>query len=512
MNSSSRTPPLLSLHGVSKRFGSVAALVDVELEFNSGEIHAVLGENGAGKSTLMNALYGLVPIDAGVIRLHGEPVHFRSPIDARRAGIGMVHQEFALVDALSVAENLTLSLSPPGAFLWARDAVAVTATRMASEIGLELANLNAQVATLPVGARQRIEILKALAGGSRILILDEPTAVLTPGETAQLFGVLRRLRRGGTAVLFITHKLREVTDIADRVTVMRGGRIVAHARRQDVSEADLSQLMVGTLPHSSRQRQRVAAHHIPRLRIDQLSVVDERGVPALRELTLAVRPGEVFGVAGVDGNGQWELFETLTGLRRPALGRIAVDGKPLVEFDPAAMIAAGIGNIPPDRHRQGAVLAMSVQENAVLNSVILRRSARGPFLHQRANRRFAEGLIDRYAIRAESLEAPVSTLSGGNLQRLIAARALALEPKVLVAFNPTRGLDIAGAQAVYAALDTALRRGTAALLISTDLDEILTLSDRIAVLYRGQLSETLHPPFAPEHLGAMLAGSGLAPT
>ncbi len=508
MGRSPSSAPLLSVHGVSKHFGRVQALADVDLRFHAGEIHAILGENGAGKSTLMNAIYGLIALDAGTVRMRGDAVRFRTPSEARRAGIGMVHQDFALVDALSVAENLALGLSRTSRLWWNRRRVCDAARRLAGDIGFDLGDLDAPAGSLAVGARQRLEIVKALAHDPTVLILDEPTAVLTPAETAQLFRVLQNLRSRGTAILFITHKLREVMEVADRVTVMRRGRVVAEAARAEVTPTQLAGLMVGALPPARNRRgHRAASDGSPQLRIECLSVAGERGPPALRDVNLEVRAGEIFGIAGVDGNGQSELFEVLTGLRRPAGGTVVVGGHRLTQFHPAAAIAAGIAHVPPDRRRQSVVGQMSLRENAVLNRVLLRRLARGPFLHPAASRRVARELVERYAIVADSLEAPATTLSGGNLQRLIVARALAVEPRLLVAFNPTRGLDVAAARAVYDAFDAALQRGAAVLLISTDLDEILEMSDRVAVLYRGCLSAALHAPVSTEQLGLMMAGA-----
>ncbi len=504
--------PVLSLRGICKYFGSVAALVDVDLDVCAGEVHAVLGENGAGKSTLMNAIYGLVGPDGGSLRLRGEPVRFASPRDARRAGIGLVHQEFALIDALSVAENLALSVCPSSGWLWRRADVAAAAQRVAAELGLVLGDLDAPVGALPVGHRQRIEIVKALAGDTRIVSLDEPSAVLTPAEVAQLFAVLDRVRRGGTAVLFITHKLAEVMAIADRVTVMRRGRVVARAQRSDVTAAQLARLLVGPLdapvpapPPPATTRDAPARHELARV-----SAVDDRGLPALDGVGLTVRGGEVFGVAGVDGNGQAELFEVLAGVRTPSAGTVAVGGAPVRRFDPAAMSAAGIACVPPDRQRQGVVAAMSVRENVVLNAVLLRRLSPGLLTRPAAEAAAAQAMVDAYAIKVASLEAPVRNLSGGNVQKLIVARALALEPRVLIAANPTRGLDVAASQAVYAALDRALAGGAAVLLISTDLDEILLRAHRVAVLYRGRLSDVLERPFPTTRLGALMAGSSEA--
>ena len=499
---------VLALRGVAKRFGAVAALGGVDLDARRGEVHAVLGENGAGKSTLMKIAYGLLAPDAGAIEIDGQPTRFASALDARRAGIGMVHQEFAMVDALSVAENLALSLSPPGEWRWRRDRVAAAATKLADAVGLDLGDLDAPVGSLPVGQRQRIEIVKALAGETRILILDEPTAVLAPAEVRSLFEVLARLRAAGTAVLFITHKLGEVMAIADRITVMRHGQVVGCVERRAVDEAELARLMVGMLSRAGDGVRPPADETPVALRIERISASGGGGRPVLRDVSLAVRAGEIVGIAGVDGNGQEELFEVLTGLRSPTGGTIAVGGIPLTRAEPAAAIAAGVGCIPPDRLRQGVIAEMSIADNAALNVRLLR--AGGVFLHPQALHDAAQAMVRDYAIKAGDLAAPARSLSGGNMQKLIIARALATAPRVLIAANPTRGLDIAAAEAVYTALDAALGRGAAMVLISTDLDEIVARAHRAAVLYRGQLSVPLERPFPVERLGLMLAGSAAA--
>lgn len=500
---------LLTLRGVGKSFDTVTALAEVDLDLCAGEVHAILGENGAGKSTLMKVIYGLLRPDAGTLLIDGVAQRFASALDARRAGIGMVHQEFALVDALSGVENLALSLTPPGAMVLRRTAVAASARRLAAQLGLELGDLDAPVGLLPVGLRQRLEIVKALAGDTRVLILDEPTAVLTPGEVRQLFVVLDRLRSAGRAVLFITHKLAEVTAMADRVTVMRRGRVVARARRGEFTEGSLAEAMVGQLDTAARSPDSAPSDGPPQLIVDALSADDDRGVRRLRAVSLQVRAGEIFGIAGVDGNGQAELFEVLSGLRPPTSGRIAVGGQPVPHFAPAALLAAGVACVPPDRLRFGVVPAMSVQDNASLNVRLLRRTARW-WLDPTALRAAATTLVERYAITTAGLDIPAGSLSGGNVQKLVVGRALALEPRVLIAANPTRGLDVAAAQAVYAAFNTALARGTAVLLISTDLDEIVGRCHRLAVLSGGQLSPVLERPFATEQLAALMGGAAEA--
>lgn len=498
---------MLSLRGITKRFGRTEALNNVTVDFRGGEIHAILGENGAGKSTLVNVIYGLVRPDRGSLFLDGRRTEFHGPIDARRAGIGMVHQEFALVDALSVAENLAVALSPPRTWILRRDCIHAGAARLAREVGLDIGSLTAPVRTLPVGMRQRIEIVKALAGDTRILILDEPTAVLTPAEITTFFGVLDQLRSSGRTVLFITHKLQEVMDVADRVTVMRRGRLVQTIERHATTKAELAELMIGRLAPPAARPPRPRGHvAAPALCITGLSVTDERGVAVLSDVAMRLDVAEILAVAGVDGNGQSELFQVLAGLRRPERGTIEIAGTPPARHDPPSMIAAGVACVPPDRQRYGIVREMSVQDNAILNITLLHRLSRGPFLPAAPRREAARALVDRYAVRTSALDAPAAHLSGGNVQRLIVARALETHPRVLVAFNPTRGLDVAASQALYDALHTAAARGTAVLLISTDLDEILDLADRVTVLCRGRLSETFGRPFPVDRVGWLMAG------
>lgn len=498
--------PLLSLRGVCKRFGDLAALVDVDLEVMAGEVHAVLGENGAGKSTLMRVIYGLVRPDAGTITVRDRPVRFAHPRDARQAGIGMVHQELALFDALSVGENLARALCPEARWwLWPAT-IAAAAQRISGELGVDLGDLARPAGTLPIGRRQMLEIVRALAGDPAVLILDEPTAVLTPSEVAQLTTVLGRLRRHGTAVLFITHKLHEVMAIADRITVMRRGRVVARVDAGRAREPELAELMVG--PLAVRDRTVPTSARGPAvLRLERLSATDDRGVVTLEEVDLTLHRGEVFGIAGVDGNGQTELFEVLAGLRAPRAGTITASGTALAGGDPAAMAAAGIACVPPDRMRQGVIADMSVRENAILHAALLRRLAPGVLTRPAAERAFAEDLVDTYAIRAPSVEVPVRILSGGNVQKLVLARTLALRPHALVAVNPTRGLDVRAAEDVHAAIAATLRRETGVLLISTDLDELIARAHRIAVLYRGRLSRAFERPFAAAQIGALMAGS-----
>jgi ABC-type uncharacterized transport system ATPase subunit len=497
-------PPLLAVRDLSKRFGNTPALDGVSLEFRAGEIHAVLGENGAGKSTLMHILAGICGPDAGTVLLDGRPVVFNFPRAARDAGIGMVHQHFTLVETLTVAENLTLSSPQQTGWRYDSAAVAAEARALAEHVGLDLSPPESTVAELPVGARQRIEILKALAHAARVLILDEPTAVLTPQEVRKLFAMLRELRAQGRLIIFITHKLREVRECADRVTIMRRGCVVGTFDPASLGENEMAERMIGdVVPARPCVAERARGDVV--LNVAQLSARDERDLPALLDVSFAVRAGEIFGIAGVDGNGQRELFEVLAGLRPPAGGAVSVRGSPVTDFTPRALLAAGIGHIPPDRQRDGLVLPMTVQENFLLSRTLLDRCSRRGLLKAKAARNLSAEAARSSDVRGD-LDEPARSLSGGNQQRVVVARALAQRPAVLVAANPSRGLDIAATRAVADALLDSAGDGCAVVLISTDLDEVLDLSDRVAVLSRGRLSPALEPPIDIEQLGLLMAG------
>jgi simple sugar transport system ATP-binding protein len=499
---------LLSLRDISVHYGSLHALSGVGMDLAAGEIRAILGENGAGKTTLMNVVYGLVPA-AGEIRWLGHPVRIDRPAVARRLGIGMVHQEFSLIDALTVTENLALAGAERSALLDYR-AVREQAQRRARDVGLVIGDMDARAGALPVGVRQRVEILKALMRDVHLLILDEPTAVLTPGETEQLFTVLRGLRDGGVAILLITHKLGEVMSLCDSVTVLRGGRVVAQRQCADASEGELANLMVERALQD-RPAPRIPAAAGPSiLRAAGIAVRDEQGAIRLDGLDLEIGAGEIVGVAGVDGNGQKELFEVLSGLRRATAGTLHLGNTPVLRSTPQTLGVAGVAVVPPDR-REGAILAMSVWENAILDDVLLQSHCVGGRLDRRAARDFAAGIVRTYRIVCDGVEAAAGTLSGGNLQKLIVGRALARRPQLLVAFNPTRGLDIGAAQEVHAALRAVLDWGGSVLLISTDLDEVTAISTSIHVLYRGRASRALRAPFDWAAIGRMMSGAAAEP-
>ena len=514
------------MRGITKRFGDVVALDRVDFDLVPGEIHALLGENGAGKSTLMNVLRGLTPPTAGTITLGGTPVRFCSPQDAARAGIGMVHQHFLLVPTFTVAENLALA-SPT------RHPPLHEAKEIAGRLGWAIP-LNARVADLPVGMQQRVEILKALLGNARLLLFDEPTAVLTPGEIGELFTVLRALRAEGRSLVFVSHKLNEVMALCDRVTVLRRGRAVGTVAVADTSPEDLARRMVGeagitvgaplAAPSSpispsseGTGRKEGAASGAPTseqmkasiLTVADLSTTGGADAVALRGLTFSLLPGETLGFAGVDGNGQAELAGALTGLRPWTGGRVALNGQDIVRLRPRDMDRYGIAFIPPDRHTEGLALTLSIADNLTLEAARLphfRRGIGGLLLDRRGLAAFAAELARDFDIRASDLSLPARSLSGGNQQKIVIARALWRKPSLLIAVSPTRGLDVAATSYVHAKMRARAADGGATVLISTELDEVIALSTRIAVLYEGRIVGIVPSDTPRETLGLMMGG------
>ncbi|GIX05620.1 MAG: ABC transporter ATP-binding protein [Candidatus Poribacteria bacterium] len=501
--------PLLEMRDISKRFGSVQALEGVSLELEAGEIHALLGENGAGKTTLMNILYGLIRPDTGEVFLEGRPVRFRSPQDALRARIGMVHQHFMLVPPLTVAENVWLGDRKRYPFLFRRrDAVEAT-RRLVERFGLKV-DPERRIEELSVGVQQRVEILKCLARDARILILDEPTAVLTPQEVEELGAVLRGLRNEGRSVIFISHKLKEVLELCDRVTVLRAGRNVGTLPIQEVTEKRLSEMMVGRELEPPPPRARVSDQAPVVLELKRLSVRDDRGAMAVRELSLKVRAGEIFGIAGIDGNGQAELLDALAGVRSPFEGSVRLAGEEIGTTSARQRAALGLAVITDDRQRKGLVLELPVAENLILKRHRSAPFARGGWLLREEIARYAEEKRRQYDIRAASLWVPAKTLSGGNQQKVVVAREMDLLGQALVAMNPTRGLDVGATEFVHRTLLEARSRGAAILLISTELDEVLLLSDRVGVLHRGRLFFVPPERTNRVEIGRLMLGEGEA--
>ena len=493
------------MRGITKRFPGVVANEGVDFDVAPGEIHALLGENGAGKSTLMKILYGFYQPDVGEIRIRGAPHRFRSPRDALRRGIGMVFQQFMLVPSLSVVENVLLSrpIRP-----WRIDA-----ERAASDIAAQAARYgmavdpSARIWQLSVGEQQRVEILKLLARDADVLILDEPTSVLTPQETRDLFASLRRLAAEGRAVVIITHKLAEVAAVATRVTVLRAGRRVATGPAAEMPPRQLAQMMVGRDTFDSFRRDDVTPGPEV-LDVQDLWAVGDRGLPALRGVSLSVRAGEIVGVAGVAGNGQRELGEIAAGLRRPLRGRVRIDGVDRTRASPLEVIRCGVGHIPEDRIGWGVAPRLGVADNLVLKSYRDRRFGRGLFIDRRAVAGYARDLIAEFGIQTPGAEAPAGTLSGGNLQRLILAREISTRPRLILAFHPTRGLDIGATETIHRLLLNQRRAGAAILLISEDLDEVLLLSDRIAVFSGGEVMGVVRAGEAgADEIGLMMGGA-----
>jgi general nucleoside transport system ATP-binding protein len=495
--------PLVALRGIVKEFPGVRANDGVDFDLPRGEIHALLGENGAGKTTLMNILAGLLRPDAGSIELRGERVDLRSPKQAIESGIGMVHQHFRLVDRFTVAENVTLGWHAPKTVIRRRPLEREIA--QLSETYRMRVEADRPVWQLSVGEQQRVEILKNLYRGAEILILDEPTAVLTPQEASGLFESLRRMADEGRGIVFISHKLDEVMAVADRVTVLRRGRNVGTVAKAATSEAELARMMIGhDLPRGAAPGDQEPGE--PVLRLEGVEARDDRGLPALRGIDLEVRAGEIVGLAGVAGNGQLALAEVIVGLRPTRGGRVLFEGRDVSRWSVARRVSAGIGYCPEDRLRYGVAPALSVQDNLVSKSY-RRRPVGGRFLIDRGRaRREAEELARRFDVRGE-LDAPVATLSGGNVQKVVLAREISADPRLLIAAQPTRGLDLGAAEATRRLLIEQRDAGRAVLVISEDLDELVRISDRIAVIYEGRIMGSFPAHEADEEqLGLLMAG------
>jgi simple sugar transport system ATP-binding protein len=496
--------PAIDLRGVTKRFPGVLANDRVDFEAREGEVHALLGENGAGKTTLADVLSGLYVPDEGELRLFGRRVRFRSPGDAIEAGVGMAHQHFRLVETFTVAENVLLgdTRGEGRRFLINPRAVERYVRTLGERYRLPV-EPRARIWQLSVGERQRVEILKALYREARILILDEPTSVLTPHEADELFATLRQLVEEGRTVIFISHKLREVRSVSDRITILRAGRVVATLETASATEASLASLMVGReIEPVRRERRAFSAGHAA-LELHGLAVDGDRGTPAVHAVDLTVRPGEIVAVAGVAGNGQRELEEAIAGLRPFTAGSIAVDGRRLRGGDPREAIEAGVAYVPEDRMGTGVAGGLSVAANVALKTY--RRTSAGPLLRLRRMREVALALMESYDVRAPGPDTKTARLSGGNLQKLVLAREFSGSPSLIVASSPTRGLDVAALEAVHARLVEAAEHGVAVLLVSGDLDEILALNDRVVVMYEGRLTEVQDGESLQE-IGLRMAG------
>jgi simple sugar transport system ATP-binding protein len=498
--------PLLEAIGVGKTYpGGVVANDGVNLRVNAGEVHAVVGENGAGKSTLMKILFGVEQADGGEIRLAGEPVRFANPREAIDAGIGMVFQHFSLVPSFSVYENVVLGSEPRSRIRFDRRKAIEEVRTLSARYRLNVDPL-LPAAQLPVGQQQRVEILKVLYRDARILILDEPTAVLAPQEVTELFAAIRALIEQGRTVIFIAHKLPEVLEISDRITVMRGGRTVGEVVTGEVTEQSLATMMVGR--EVALRVERKPQRGEVMLSVKDLRVVDEKGATVCDDLSLSVRSSEIVGLVGVEGNGQAELLEAVAGLMPAARGDITVDGESILPLGVLERRGQGMASIPEDRIAEGLAIGATVTENLVATRLDDRRFVRKGLLDRKQMRANAERLIERYSVRVSSPNAAVGTLSGGNMQKVVVARELSEQPKVLLVSQPTRGVDLAATQFIWRSLTEARDAGAAVLLSSADLSELLALSDRLVVFYRGRIVAAFRnsAELTTEMLGAYMLG------
>ena len=492
---------VLSLNGITKRFGSLTANDSISVDVVPGRIHCLLGENGAGKSTLMNILFGLLEPDEGEIKLGDRTLTLTNPKQAMAAGIGMVHQHFMLIPVFTVAENMVLGHEPSRAGLLDLNSARRKVRELSERYKLDV-DPDALVEDLPVGIQQRVEILKALANDATYLIFDEPTAVLTPQEIDELMLVMKSLRDEGRAIVFITHKLREVREVADDITVIRRGKVVGEAE-PGTSEGELAAMMVGRSVSLQVDKEE-AKPGAERLVIDGLTVANASGAVAVDDLSLTVRGGEIVCIAGVQGNGQTELSEALLGTMMPVSGTVTLDGVDITTAKPARTIKAGLGYVPEDRHRDGFVGEFSIAENLVLDN--LDAYSRFGSLDLRAIAENAEGRIEEFDIRSSSYTQPVKSLSGGNQQKVVLARELSRPLTLLLASQPTRGVDVGAIEFLHKRIVAERDQGTAVLIVSTELEEVESLADRIAVMYRGRIVGIVDPDTPRDVLGLMMAG------
>ncbi len=503
----SANQPLVEMRAITKTFQNVIANNCVDLSVNRGEIHALLGENGAGKSTLMNVLYGLYAPDSGEIYLNGEKIIMKSPADAIAKGIGMIHQEFMLIPTLSVIENIILCMKSDNALKLDLQKAAKRLVDLSSRFGLDI-DPWAKVSQLSVGEQQRVEILKALYRGTNILIMDEPTAVLTPKEVDDLFNVLKEIVKEGNSVIFISHKLGEVLNISDRITVLRNGKKITTVNSKDVSREQLAKMMVGREVFLQYDRPAVSVGK-PVLKMSDVCCNNDRGLVALSNISLEVREGEIVGIAGVDGNGQMELAEVIHGLRKVTSGRIEINSVDTTNCSSKFAIEVGLSHIPENRQIRGLVLDFSVAENiALINCEKPPFTKNGIYFDPQNAVRVAEKLKNQYEIKCSNVNSPVKQLSGGNQQKVVLAREIYRQPKLLIAAQPTRGLDIGATEYVQKLLIEKRSENMGILLISSDLDEILAISDRILVIYEGKImGEAIPGKTSVVDIGLLMAGS-----
>lgn len=497
---------VIEMLNIRKEFGTFVANDNITLQLRKGEIHALLGENGAGKSTLMNVLFGLYQPEGGEIRVHGKKVDIENPNIANELGIGMVHQHFMLVEKFTVTENIVLGLEPKSGITIDRATARKKVMEISEQYGLRI-DPDAKIEDISVGMQQRVEILKTLYRGADILIFDEPTAVLTPQEIQELIQIMKRLIAEGKSIILITHKLKEIMQVADRCTVIRRGRYIGTVEVDEtVNEDSLAEMMVGREVNFDAEYSKADPQQVV-LDVQNLVVKDSRGLKVVEGLDLQIRAGEVLGIAGIDGNGQTELIEAISGLKKPESGKVILNGKDVTGYTPRKMTEAGIGHIPQDRHKHGLILDYSIRDNMVLQTYYKEPFSKRGLMNYKAVAEKAKALIEKFDVRTPSIDVPARALSGGNQQKAIIAREVDRSPDLLIAAQPTRGLDVGAIEFIHEQLIKEREKGRAVLLISFELDEILHVSDRIAVLYEGKIVGIRDPKETTEQeLGFLMAG------
>ncbi|AYC29296.1 ABC transporter ATP-binding protein [Paenisporosarcina cavernae] len=496
---------VIEMLNIRKEFGTFVANDNITLQLRKGEIHALLGENGAGKSTLMNVLFGLYQPDGGSIKVRGEEVAITDPNVANRLGIGMVHQHFMLVENFTVTENIILGSEPTVAGMTSMSKASKKVRELSELYGLDV-DPNAKIEDISVGMQQRVEILKTLYRGAEILIFDEPTASLTPQEITELIQIMKRLIEEGKSIIIITHKLKEIMDVSDRVTVIRKGEGIGTVITSETNPNELAELMVGRQVFFKTEK--IDANPTDEvLRIENLTVQDFRGIEKVKELNLSVRRGEIVGIAGIDGNGQSELIEAITGLRKIKSGIVMVNGKDVTGHKPRQITETGVGHIPQDRHKHGLVLDFPIGHNIALQTYYTKPISKNGIMDYGIIRKKAEEIIAKFDVRTQGPDEPARALSGGNQQKAIIGREIDRDPDLLIASLPTRGLDVGAIEFIHKALIEQRDKGKAVLLISFELDEVMNVSDRIAVIYDGQIVDTLDPlQTSEQELGLLMAG------
>ena len=498
----------LELRGITKQFPGVLANDNVDLKVAEGELVALLGENGAGKSTLMNILYGLYTADEGEILVDGQPLELGSPAESIAAGIGMVHQHFMLVPVFTVAENVILGVEPTGKGGWINQWQAAESVREISErYGLEV-DPNAIIEDLPVGLQQRVEIIKVLFREARFLVLDEPTAVLTPQEVDELIAIITSLKEAGKGIIFISHKLKEALEIADRIVVMRAGKTVGEVRPEDTDENQLAAMMVGRPVELVVQKGKAQPKE-PVLVVDNLTVLDDRNATAVKGLSMTVHAGEIVGIAGVQGNGQTELVEAITGLRPPLAGQVVLAGDDITLASPRDIHRKRVAHVPEDRQRSGLILNFTVAENMILNSYYHAPFSSGLVMHWDEARKQAVELVEQYDVRTPGIDVELSKLSGGNQQKVIAAREFNRDIQLVIASQPTRGIDVGSIEYIHGRIVEERDKGVAVLIVSSELDEVMALSDRVLVMFEGDIVGEFDPKTTTTaEIGLYMLGSG----